>query len=146
MSTKRNYSTIKTLWGLAKSKELHMSDEDLRSLVCRETGKESLRQLTKGEISHICGILISHKEGAKRQAGAQQFERGNPMTARQRKKIAALEEELGWEESKGRLRALVKRMFGVDTVEWCTYLQCQSLIEAMKAILERQGKRMSDYE
>lgn len=138
MSAGRSYCTIKTMWGLAKSKELHMSDEELHDLVMRETGKDSIRNLTKGEISGICGILIAHKEGVKRQTAAVNYERGNPMTERQRKKIAVLEEQLGWKDSKGKLRAMVKRMFGVETVEWCTYRQCQSLIEAMKAILERK--------
>ena len=33
--------TIKTLWGLAKSKELGLTEEELHLLVARETGKDS---------------------------------------------------------------------------------------------------------
>ena len=40
--------SIRTLWGLAKSPELSLDDEDLYSLVERETGKDSLRALTRG--------------------------------------------------------------------------------------------------
>ena len=34
--------TIKTLWGLAKSKELGLTEEELHLLVARETGKDSI--------------------------------------------------------------------------------------------------------
>lgn len=49
--------TIKTLWGLAKSKELGLTEEELHLLVARETGKDSIRELNRSELSHICHAL-----------------------------------------------------------------------------------------
>ena len=46
--------TIKTLWGLAKSKELGLTEEELHLLVARETGKDSIRELNRSELSHVC--------------------------------------------------------------------------------------------
>lgn len=140
-SGSRYQYTIKTLWGLAKSPELHLTDELLYDLVNRETGKNSLRNLTKRELAGICNILQNQKDGIKRQGLAPDMQpnmKGNPATSRQRKKITELEEALGWSDSKGRLRGLAKKMFGIEAVEWLTYTQCSALIEALKAILKRQ--------
>ena len=49
--------TIKTLWGLAKSKELGLTEEELHLLVARETGKDSIRELNRSELSHVCHSL-----------------------------------------------------------------------------------------
>ena len=63
--------TIKTLWGLAKSKELGLTEEELHLLVARETGKDSIRELNRSELSHVCHILqISNgRKGGCRSAG-----------------------------------------------------------------------------
>lgn len=135
---KRYRYTIKTLWGLAKCKELKLSDEELHLLVCRETGKSSIREMNGSELSHVCRILQKQKDDIKRQNGTLTNQRGNPQTARQRGKVAQLQEKLGWE---GRdVRALTHRMYKVDAIEWLGYGQCQGLIEAMKVILERKGQ------
>ena len=42
--------TIKMLWGLAKSPELSMTDEELHLLVSAHTGKDSIRALNKREL------------------------------------------------------------------------------------------------
>lgn len=133
---KRYRYTVKTLWGLAKSKELKLTDEELHLLVCRETGKYSIRELNGSELAHVCHILQKQKDDIKRQEGIPKDQRGNPQTARQRGKITQLREKLGWEERN--VRALCHRMYKVDAVEWLTYYQCQGLIEAMKAMLERK--------
>ena len=39
----RKQPSIRTLWAIAKSSELGMTDDDLHALVFRETGKESIR-------------------------------------------------------------------------------------------------------
>ena len=131
--------TIKTLWGLAKSKELGLTEEELHLLVARETGKDSIRELNRSELSHVCHILQKQKDDIKRQEGRMPERRGNPQTGRQRRKIGQLKEKLGWEERQ--VRALCHRMYRVDAVEWLTYYQCQGLIEAMKAILERKPEK-----
>ena len=39
--------TIRMLWGIAKSPELGMTDEELHLLVLSHTGKDSIKQLNK---------------------------------------------------------------------------------------------------
>lgn len=134
--------TIKTLWGLAKSKELQLTSDELHLLVSRETGKDSIRELNGSELSHICRILQKQKDDIKRQAGTLPDRRGNPQTSRQRRKIAQLKQQLGWEERN--VRALSHQMYKVDTVEWLTYHQCQGLIEAMKAMLDRKTQNENE--
>ena len=135
---KRSYCyTIRTLYGLAKSEEIGLTDELLHLLVQRETGKTSIRAMTPSEIARVCRVLQKQKDDAKRRNGVLK-EGGNPVTARQRRKICLLEADLGWCENKSRLRGLIKRMFKVDALEWLDDKQCQALIEAMKAILARQ--------
>ena len=125
---KRSYCyTIRTLYGLAKSEEIGL----------RETGKTSIRAMTPSEIARVCRVLQKQKDDVKRRNGVLK-EGGNPVTARQRRKICLLEADLGWCENKSRLRGLIKRMFKVDALEWLDDKQCQALIEAMKAILARQ--------
>ena len=41
--TGRRQPSIRTLWAIAKSPELHMTEEDLHAVVFRETRKESLK-------------------------------------------------------------------------------------------------------
>lgn len=133
---KRYRYSIKTLWGLAKSKELLLTSDELHLLVNRETGKDSIRELNGSELAHVCRILQKQKDDIKRQEGTLPDQKGNPQTSRQRRKIAQLKAQLSWEERN--VRALSHRMYRVDTVEWLTYSQCQGLIEAMKAMLERK--------
>ena len=136
---KRYRYTVKILWGLAKSKELRLTDEELHLLVSRETGKDSSRELNGSELALVCRLLQKQKDDIKRQNGTLPDLRGNPQTTRQRRKISELEEKLGWEARN--TRALSHRMYKVDAVEWLTYYQCQGLIEAMKAILERKPEK-----
>ena len=93
--------SIRTLWGLAKSPELSLDDEDLYSLVERETGKDSLRALTQGELDRVAQILeIQKDQGKKQTAGQRSYGRGRPETAAQRRKIYCLTQEpcgsTGW--------------------------------------------------
>ena len=44
-------ATIRTLWAIAKSPELHMDSEDLHAVVYRETGKDSLKKLSQNELT-----------------------------------------------------------------------------------------------
>ena len=67
MSYNMKNVTLRTIWGLAKCPELHMTDEELHLLVSGHTGKESLKQLTKREISLVAGVLAEMKESTKRQ-------------------------------------------------------------------------------
>ena len=49
--------TIKMLWGLAKSPELSMTDEELHLLVSAHTGKDSIRALNKRELGTMVWIV-----------------------------------------------------------------------------------------
>ena len=142
MSYSMRNVTLRTIWGLAKSPELHMTDEELHLLVSGHTGKESLKQLTKREISLVAGVLAEMKESTKRQnrQNAHPSARGNPATVNQRKKVWKLSQELGW-DNPVRVDGMCKRMFHVDKVEWLNYQQCSALIEALKGMAERkEGK------
>lgn len=136
--------TIKTLWGLAKSKEIGLTDEELHLLVERETGKDSIRELNGSELSHVCRILQKQKDDIKRQNGTLKDRRGNPQTARQRGRVEQLKGKLGWENKD--VRTLSHRMYEVDAVEWLSYTQCKGLIEAMKDILKRKSMELEEKE
>ena len=56
--TGRKQPSIRTLWAIAKSPELCLSEEDLHAVVYRETGKESMKKLTQGEINNLSLIHI----------------------------------------------------------------------------------------
>lgn len=135
-------ASIRTLWAIAKSPELGLSDEDLHAVAYRETGKESLRQLTQGEIDKVARVLQNMKDGVQRDTTSKRTdEGGNPRTERQRRKIYALTEALGWNDDNRRVSGFAKRITGVDRIEWLTLAQCEKVIEGLKAILARQQKK-----
>lgn len=142
-------ASIRMLWGLAKSPELSMDDEDLYSLVARETGKESLRALTQGELDRVAKILENQKDKAKvRETGQQAYghDRGRLDTAAQRRKIYRLTQELGWADNPKRIQGFIQSLFGkgdpvtVYRLELLTKGQCSTVIEALKKMVERKEK------
>lgn len=138
---KRAYEpTVRTLWGLAKSQELSMTGEELHLVVQAQTGKYHLKELNKAELRRVAYVLGQMKDSAsgkkKRKASA-----CSNATDNQRRKIYALQQELGWDDEPKRLNGFVKRMFKVDSVEWLDYRQCSDLIEALKAMAARQEKK-----
>lgn len=128
---------IRMLWGIAKSPELRLTDEELHLIVERHTGKESIKLLNKRELRGVIGELLNMKDSVRRSERGRKFDRGNPATKNQRKKIYRLAEDLGWDKP-ARLSGLCRKMFGTTAVEWLDYQQCSKLIEALKAILARQ--------
>ena len=90
----RKLPSIRTLWAIAKSPELGLTDEDLHGVVYR-----------------------------------------------QRRKIYALTEALGWNSDKRRIEGFVKRMTGIDRLEWLDAGQCEKVIEGLKAILAREQRK-----
>lgn len=129
----RNVS-IKTLWGLAKSPELRLTDEELHLIVAAHTGKDSIRALNKKELEMLIRLLGNMKQSAKGNRA------GNPSTQEQRKKIYVLARKIGW-DNPARVDGLCRRMFRVDRVEWLNGSQCSQLIEALKDMGERQEGR-----
>lgn len=141
MAGSRKPPSIRMLWGLAKSPELQLSDEDLYALVSRETGKESLRKLSQSELGAMVRILQNMKDGVRRQNGGKRTDEGGvPETAAQRRKIYTLCAELGWNRDERRVNGMAKRMFGVERLEWLTPAQCAALIEALKSMAARQRR------
>lgn len=119
-----------------------MTDEDLHALVYRETGKESIKALTQGQISEVARVLQNMKDGISRSARAKRTdEGGDARTVQQRRKIYALTESLGWNDNPQRIQGFVKRMTGVDRLEWLNVAQCEKVIEGLKAILKRQERK-----
>ena len=134
--------SIRTLWAIAKSPELHMTDEDLHALVYRETRKESIRALTQGQINEVARVLQNMKDGVSRSTRPKRTdEGGDARTIQQRRKIYALTESLGWNDNPQRIQGFVKRMTGVDRLEWLNVAQCEKVIEGLKAILKRQERK-----
>ena len=136
---KRKQPSLRTLWAIAKSPELCLSEEDLHAVVYRETGKESMRKLNQGEVIRLARVLQGMKDRAGRsynQTSAK--EKGNPHTAAQRRKIYALCGELGWNDDPKRIQGFVKRVTHADRLEWLDGPQCEKVIEGLKAILARK--------
>lgn len=140
--TGRKQPSIRTLWAIAKSPELHMTDEDLHALVYRETRKESIKALTQGQINEVARVLQNMKDGVSRSTRPKRTdEGGDARTIQQRRKIYALTESLGWNDTPQRIQGFVKRMTGVDRLEWLNVAQCEKVIEGLKAILKRQERK-----
>lgn len=138
----RKPASIRTLWAIAKSPELGLSDEDLHAVVYRETGKESMKKLTQGEINTLARVLQNMKDGVQRDTTSKRTdEGGDPRTTAQRRKIYALTEALGWNDDNRRINGFVKRVTRVDRIEWLTIAQCEKVIEGLKAILKREQQK-----
>lgn len=135
--TSRKQPTIRTLWAIAKSPELGLTDEDLHALAYRETGKESLRALTQSELRTVARVLQDMKDGIRRR-DKRTDEGGDPRTIPMRRKIYTLTGALGWNNDDRRIHGFVKRMTGVERIEWLTPPQCAKIIEALKQMAARQ--------
>ena len=140
--TGRKQPSIRTLWAIAKSPELMLTDEDLHAVVYRETGKESMKKLSQGELNTVARVLQNMKDGTKRDIHSKRTdEGGNPRTVSQRRKIYALCEELGWNDDPGRIQGFIKRVAHVARIEWIDNAKCEKVIEGLKAILARQKQK-----
>ncbi len=119
-----------------------MTDEDLHAVVYRETGKESIKALTQGQINEVARVLQNMKDGVSRSTRPKRTDEGGDVrTVQQRRKIYALTEQLGWNDNPQRIQGFVKRMTGVDRLEWLNVAQCEKVIEGLKAILKRQERK-----
>lgn len=131
---------IRKLWGIAKSPELKLTDEEVHLLVSGHTGKDSIRALSAREIRMVIHVLAGMKNSAKKDGRTPKYHRGNPATENQRKKIYRLTQELGWDKP-ARLNGMCRKMFGVSAVEWLDYEQCSKLIEALKSMVKREVEK-----
>ena len=70
----RKLPSIRTLWAIAKSPELRLSDEDLHGVVYRETGKESMIIAVKVAMVEVdYEVLVNGKSVS---SGKQKFPKG----------------------------------------------------------------------
>lgn len=135
-------SDIKKIWGIAKSPQLRLSDEELHLVVAAHTGKDSIRALHKTEMKKVVRALLDLKDSAKRQVGEAggYCVAGNQTAGKQRRLVFKLAQELGWDGAV-RVNGMCRKMFGIAAVEWLSSEQCSKLIEALKAMLERKKRR-----
>jgi len=142
----RKPASIRTLWAIAKSPELDLSDDDLHVIVYGKTGKESMKELTQGEINTLARTLQNMKDAAQTTPHDKRTdEGGDPRTVNLRRKIFALCGELGWNDDNRRINGFVKRMCGVERVEWLSLWQCNKVVEALKKMIDRQqGKEQHE--
>ena len=138
MADKKHGLSVRTIWGLAKCEELRMTDEELHLVVMAQTGKESIRTLTPKERSRVVYVLSQMKESSRRGREARM-----PMcdgtTQNQRRKVYKLMQALGWNEK--RINGMCRRMFKIERLEWLNYKQISDLIEALKAMIDRQEEK-----
>lgn len=135
-----NSGSLRAVWGLAKSPELKMTDEELHLFVQANTGKDSLKKLTDREIKAVTALLGNLKESSRREERRQEHKQGNTATEHQRKKVYYLAAVLGWNKPE-RINGFCKRMFKVDRVEWLDYQQCSKLIEILKKMGKEKEKK-----
>lgn len=125
--------TLRTLWGLAR--ELGMTSDDLHAVVCRETGRESMKDLPQWELNDVARVLRDMRSGRGTER-KRTDEGGDSRTVEQRRKIYQLAQQLGWGEAQ--VNGMSMRMFGVERQEWLGPSQCHKLIEALKAMVKRR--------
>ncbi len=140
MAGNTSQPSIKRVWGIAKSPELKLTDEELHLLVQAHTGKDSIKALNKRELQTVIRVLGNMKDSAKKSERGRNRYSGSEVTENQRKKISKLTQELGWDKP-ARVNGMCQKMFGVSAVEWLNYQQCSKLIEALKSMLKRQKEK-----
>lgn len=129
---------------LAK-KQLNMADDDYRAFLERGTGKRSAADLSHGELAAALaemtrlGFTAAPKSG--RPAARSSF---TPVASKAR----ALLISLGLmgvirDTSEKALEAFARRQLGVDRLVWADQAQVYKLIEALKAIANRNGWNQS---
>lgn len=140
MAGKTSPPSIKRVWGIAKSPELKLTDEELHLIVQAHTGKDSIKTLNKRELQTVIRVLGNMKDSVKKSERGKSYSTGNSATENQRKKIYKLTQELGWDKA-SRVNGMCRKMFGVGAVEWLDYQQCSKLIEALKSMAKRQHEK-----
>lgn len=137
-------ATLKMLWGIAKSPELSMSDEELHLFVEARTGKSSLKELNQKELNAMVSELARHRGSG---AAAPKTVQRESTTGWQLKRIRELAVSIGW-DNPARVNGLAMKMFHVSSVEWLDSAQCSKLIEALKNIrkrmVEADGSKKTD--
>jgi len=131
--------SIKAIWGIAKSKELQLDKEELYLIIMRETGKESIKELTQRQIDKICGVLAEMKDAVKKKKSKNRTDvGGSAETVDLRRKIYNLCEKLGWNDDNKRIDGFCYKMFGISSIKWLSLNECMKLIEILKKMVKRK--------
>lgn len=115
------------------SRELGMDDDLLHEFASMLTGKDSLKELAVMEAVRLIDALEAKKG----------YEKGDRISFRQEHYIFVLMRKLGWTNEAGdpdirRLNGFVKKQYGIEDYRWTTRGIAGKVIEALKALLERQ--------
>lgn len=114
---------------------LGMDDDLLHEYIFLLTEKESLKELSVMEAVRV----IDGLEGKKNYAA------GDRISCRQESFLFVLVSKLGWVDEEGnpdkkRLNGFVRKQYGIDDYRWLTRGTAGKVIEALKALSERQKK------
>lgn len=120
---------IKIIWTIGR--KLQLSEEELRAVLRRETGKDSMRDCTSKELERTLLALRAMQGG--------QNHTGDRATRKEVWKIHDLEKNLGWQDEPQRLRAFLKKYYRIEQPEWLTHAQAWRAIESLKKVLSKQG-------
>jgi len=115
----------KQIWSIGR--KLGMDEADIRAVLSRETGKDSMRACTDQELQRVV-IAMRQLQGESS---------GDRASFKQVGLIRRLEASLGWSEQPERLRAYLRKYYRVDKPEWLTKAQAWRATESLKKVLSR---------
>jgi len=113
-------------------KELGIPDEDVRGILRRNFKKESRADLTELELGYLVDYFVEH--GWRPKGGNSKRETGNPGTQAEKLRERAIELAGEMENGEARLLGLVRKMCGVDRLEWA---RDASKLRRLLAVMER---------
>lgn len=118
----------------ATAKELGIDNDMLHTYVFNRTGSQHISTLTVAEANKVIDGLEFHrieKEGVI----------PGRASERQQRYILDLAIKLGWQDEPWRLKGYLKKYAKVEDVTWLTSRQASNIIEGLKKVIEREGKR-----
>ena len=115
---------IKVIWTLGK--KLGLAQEDIRAILFRETGKDSMKECTGKELDYVVLALRNLQKS--------ESQPSNRATKKQVWKIHEIEKELGWQDNPKRLQAFLNKYYKIDQPAWLTSAQAWKAIESLKKV------------
>lgn len=130
MASKATPAQLRKIYVLAR--ENGMDSDLLHLYVSNITKKDSLSRISITDAVKVIDSLSGKKKG-----------REERVTKRQEWKIKDLAKAMGWKNEKGeadekRLDGFLRERMGVEHYKWLTKKEASHVIEAFKAMLERQ--------
>lgn len=117
-----------------------MSKDDLYAVVAQVSGGDSISALTKEQGIRLIDRL--ERLGGRPMPQPREHRATDPMLG----KIRALERTLGWHTEPQRLQGFMKKLTGVDNLNWLTKQQAGKLIEGLKRMQDRVHDRYAHDE